>query len=640
MKKIHNPFKHIYETSIFSSLINKAILFIKRQMRRSVLVGALCSYSLSEETVQSGFIARLLSAIISQIKKLCRVISGLVEDSWGSALVSSLRDRLMRMSLQSYGCSLSLFGFVSLAVCMARAHFRAHELILSEALWVSLVLLVVGLVISFSRQSLSSALNKSVILSFVLFRLVGFRKGQIPSDNAEGHNAVIPMAAVGILLGVSSHFVHVGLIVLAFVGVVALSAILCAPELGVILCFLALPFVTTMQITALTLLSAVSFILKLIRGKRYVTIGKMDICIILFAAVLLCLGGLTSITPTASMKSVIMFLVFILMYFITSNSLNTYKWVSKAASALTVAGLVSALVGIYQNFAGFDASLIWVDTAMFNDISARVIGTFDNPNVFGEFLILALPIAIALFATRKGLIKCLSLISSVAMCGALILTYSRGAWLGFAAAMMVFLVLYDDVWIKIGIVCLAASPFLIQFVPSTILSRVTSIGNLADTSTSYRLSIWVGATRMLGDFWVPGIGVGTAAFLSVYPAYALSGAGYAQHAHNLYLQIMSETGVAGILIFFFIVLCFFKMTLNTYSNISMWEIKTLSIAVAAGVGAFLLQGMTDYVWYNYRITLLFWMILGLASALYRSGCREWGEDRENIGEYKLKGRKI
>ena len=34
--------------------------------------------------------------------------------------------------------------------------------------------------------------------------------------------------------------------------------------------------------------------------------------------------------------------------------------------------------------------------------------------------------------------------------------------------------------------------------------------------------------------------------------------------------------------------------------------------------AVLLQGVTDYVWYNYRIFLLFWLIIGLTSAIGRT----------------------
>lgn len=71
--------------------------------------------------------------------------------------------------------------------------------------------------------------------------------------------------------------------------------------------------------------------------------------------------------------------------------------------------------------------------------------------------------------------------------------------------------------------------------PDTVISRFTSIGNLEDTSTSYRVSIWMGTIAMLKDYWLCGIGPGTGAFNLVYPAYSYNAAN-AQHAHNLFCR--------------------------------------------------------------------------------------------------------
>ena len=37
-------------------------------------------------------------------------------------------------------------------------------------------------------------------------------------------------------------------------------------------------------------------------------------------------------------------------------------------------------------------------------------------------------------------------------------------------------------------------------------------------------------------------------------------------------------------------------------------------AVIAGLFGFLLQGMFDYVWYNYRVFLMFWIFIGMGIA--------------------------
>ncbi len=638
MGKRSNLFKRMYDTSVFSHTVNAIAGWIKKQMQMSLLIGFLCAYPSNDELYSNSATARILETVVSKIKRICWAVTKNLEESKIYNALIQIKDRLLMINLQSYGVVFCFCGVISFAITVIKTGADISAVMALNSSWVSLLLILAGLATLLSKQPLCNEIHNSVMVSALLFRMLGIRKSQIAESDAKQESSTLFMALVGIIVGLLTFFVPIEYLALAVVAVCIGVMIMCNPEIGVILCFFALPFVSTVQITLATVAVGFAFTVKLIRGKRYIKIYKMDICVMFFALILLVLGGVGSVNMMSSCKTVAMFLLFIMMYFVTANSLNTYKWVSKASVSLVAAGTLSALVGIYQNVMGFEASLIWVDTAMFSDIEARVIGTFDNPNVFGEFLIIVLPIAIALFATRKGFVKYLSLFSALAMGAALIFTYSRGAWLGFALAIVVFLVLYDEIWAKIGVVGLAFSPFLVQFVPASILNRVTSIGNIADTSTSYRVSIWQGTIRMLEHFWPSGIGSGSTAFLSVYPAYALSGASYAQHAHNLYLQIATEMGVVGICVFLCIVLYFFKMTLNTYKNIQMWEIRSLAIAIAAGIGGYLVQSLTDYTWYNYRITLLFWMVLGLATSLYRSGYREWGTERENIGDYRLKGR--
>ncbi|MGN1128942.1 MAG: hypothetical protein ACI4T6_08325, partial [Candidatus Flemingiibacterium sp.] len=43
--------------------------------------------------------------------------------------------------------------------------------------------------------------------------------------------------------------------------------------------------------------------------------------------------------------------------------------------------------------------------------------------------------------------------------------------------------------------------------------------------------------------------------------------------------------------------------------------KLLGAALFCGLLAVLVQGMTDYIWYNYRVFLMFWLLLGLSAAV-------------------------
>ena len=84
----------------------------------------------------------------------------------------------------------------------------------------------------------------------------------------------------------------------------------------------------------------------------------------------------------------------------------------------------------------------------------------------------------------------------------------------------IFLLLLNLKSIILFIVGLIAVPFVL---PSSIMNRLTSIGNTGDSSTSYRISIWKGAIDMIKDYWYRPIGQGATAFNSIYPYYSYSG---------------------------------------------------------------------------------------------------------------------
>jgi putative inorganic carbon (HCO3(-)) transporter len=167
----------------------------------------------------------------------------------------------------------------------------------------------------------------------------------------------------------------------------------------------------------------------------------------------------------------------------------------------------------------------------------------------------------------------------------------------------------------LGIIAVVLSPL---YLPESVLTRFTSIGNMADSSTSFRVYIWMGTLAMLKDYWFCGVGPGTEAFNLVYPNYAYS-AIEAPHSHNLYLQILCDTGVVGLGLFLGLMVCFYRMMFTAIRREGDRTSRIFQIAGVSAVSGFLLQSMTDYTFYNYRVMFLFWAVLGLCTAFCRAG---------------------
>lgn len=108
------------------------------------------------------------------------------------------------------------------------------------------------------------------------------------------------------------------------------------------------------------------------------------------------------------------------------------RWISRATliDALLLPGVIALAVGALQQ------QVIWS-----RGLSALPVSVFGNTNSFGTFLILLLPLALArAFSTRRVARPVMALVA-LGTGALLFLTGSRGAWLGGAAALGVFILL-------------------------------------------------------------------------------------------------------------------------------------------------------------------------------------------------------
>lgn len=376
------------------------------------------------------------------------------------------------------------------------------------------------------------------------------------------------------------------------------------------------PLLPTMVTAALGAVAVCSLALALVRERgRELAYSPVNKYILLYCLVF-AVGTLASVAPADSLPVGLLTIFFTLLALLVINAVDSREKLERTVALLLLAGVAVCVYGVYQFIfrTGYQ-SQAWVDSNMFAGISFRMVSTFENPNMLAQYLVLLIPLGGAMllndFADRKK--RWLWLCCCGLMCACMLLTFSRGGWLALLAAGAVFLVLINPRLLALAPFGLIALYFVL---PDTVIQRFTSIGNLADHSTSYRVSIWLGSLRMLADYWLCGIGPGNVAFNTVYPTYSYDEI-VTPHSHNLFLQITSDAGVLALMLFCVILWCFFRRMSAGVHRTADKRGRLLQVAFFSGMAGFMVQAMTDYSFYNYRVMLLFWVYVGLGMACTR-----------------------
>lgn len=290
------------------------------------------------------------------------------------------------------------------------------------------------------------------------------------------------------------------------------------------------PIIPTMAVLGLVLVSAFSLLLNLMADSgRKLYYAPMNRYLWLYAAIYLA-GTWFSVTRAGSLLGGVLTVAFILFAVILENSITTRRQLDTLLLLLVMAGTAVALYGICQYLFGWGyQSAAWADSEMFGDVF-RVPSTLENPNMLGQYLILAIPLGGAgLLAAKDWGMRVFYFCCCGVMCVCMLLTLSRGAWLGLLFAGFVFVLFLQPRLLLLTPLLLVGLYFVL---PDAVINRFASIGNLGDSSTSYRVYIWMGTLAMLKDYWMCGIGPGDAAFNLVYPKYSYSGI-VAPHALSL-----------------------------------------------------------------------------------------------------------
>ncbi len=284
----------------------------------------------------------------------------------------------------------------------------------------------------------------------------------------------------------------------------------------------------------------------------------------------------------------------IMRFYSLGHAARTIYWAILLSGALAAAAAIAMVAAR-------------IPAAQYAIQHGRATGTFILPGELAGYLIVLSPISYALgcVATQRSM-RMLAWPTLALGLIALLLTYSRAGWMGFAAAFAFLLAVRS----RHGI---AGAAVVVLGGIVAILLLFNAHHNPSEDYT--RLSIWQAAAQIADRF--PLTGVGPFNFSRLYALVrAPDGDLAAFHAHSIYLTFLVEFGVVGLAAVAWTLWRFAAELQRRISNAGTTA-AFLSLSVAAGLVGVAVQGLIDTV--SVVIFGLWMPMMGLALAAAQDG---------------------
>lgn len=346
-------------------------------------------------------------------------------------------------------------------------------------------------------------------------------------------------------------------------------------------------------------------------GQRRLEVGRFG-PYFAFYALFITLGWVCSLSRGLSLRFFLFHLTCFLLAVVTVSAVKEYRQLKTLLILVAVGLAVASLYGCYQGYIGVEVVASQQDLTINKDMPGRIYSFFDNPNNFAEVLVMFLPLVGALTLNAKGWRGRLGGLVALGLgAGAIGMTYSRSSWLGLVLAAVVFLALLDWRFLPaLAVAGVCAVPFL----PKSILNRILTIGNMKDSSARYRIAIYEDTARLLKDYGVTGVGLGSDVTRRVFLHYpTLYDGNYPIHTHNNFLQMWAEVGVFGLLAYLGLIVGQLKEGLGALRTMDKSLKRVLAASLAALVGI-LAVGLVEYTWFYPRNMFLFWVLFAVAAS--------------------------
>lgn len=268
--------------------------------------------------------------------------------------------------------------------------------------------------------------------------------------------------------------------------------------------------------------------------------GVMEILMLAFTGALLV--SMVGVEDGATARDFFLrYVMFFALAILVADQVRSLRDVEELIWAVVLAATAAAVVGMWYFLFGGEF---------------RAQGPLSDPNDLAFALSLGVVIGFFLMMRYRGAIRFVLLVALGAMAAGVAATLSRGALVGLGAGVLwgVLLGRVRVRYLVVGLVCVCvvvAAVYMLE--PERISFAVDMKQGYGNVTVNQRFDRWTVAVRMFANKPVTGVGVGHYGVLFERfggVRFAGEAVGSAHHvAHNMYLEVLAETGLLGFLPF-------------------------------------------------------------------------------------------
>lgn len=534
--------------------------------------------------------------------------------------ISSVIDVFCYANIKTYGFLFLTFGLLTVICYFAKDFIAAAGIPVTEdiSLTAGIIASILSIPMIILDGPICQVLQEYLITDIIFFDFLCIKR-MPPKDEPEPN--AVGAVLIGFLLGIIGLFVPTLSIISVLFFILYTYLSIESPEFSLFSTIMILPYLSVDKpegygiLVTLVIITAISFVRKLIFGKRVLNLEQYDILIGIMLLAMLISG--IALSGIASFTWSVKYISLSFVYILAGNIITNRRLADCAVNATIFSTVIPALTSLVN----FVRLLIsgHMDAGELIGISS----VYSTREVAAAHFAVAIAMAVAMSIQTKGNIRAGYIAIGAFIFLGLVLTFEPFAYMAIALGIAAYLAIRKGRAFVLLLLPLALVPYLtVLFCPPEMLDAI--IGRGADELAPGRITeLWQATLEIFGNQPFFGIGIGSEAFSKAIAEFGFE----VGNCHNIFLEIATEAGVFALTAFILVIWIRVRHRVTYHKYLIKSDVGVISSSASCAAFVLITIGATVYIWQDFSLYYLFWCVFGIGSATLRIAKQE-SDDRE------------